>query len=552
MALQLVWAALRFTPCLTTNGELNQKNIIFMSTLYRTEKNPKQSQVLGQSLVFILFWSLCFTLAYAQAPLFTSNQNQYFLHGLARAGFGALQADWLAGTLDPTPVFSALVAFTYRVLPWLPIFYLYFGLLAGLYLFSLFGIVDEVFGVEENRAQRWLYFTLLVGLHAGALRFLMVRFLGDDWVYLFDGGVAGQRLLGAVLQPSTFGILLFFSIYLFLRGNIALSLIPLALTPTLHPTYFLSAALVTVSYMLIVYLDNRELRTPFLIGLGAFLGVLPIFVHTLKVFDPTMPVFIKRARELLVTFRVPHHAVPAEWWHSTVAIKIIFVLVALALIRKSRLFYLVAILFGAATVLTAAQVLTGSYTLALLFPWRLSTLFVPLSVSVIVAKLVIVLRRRFGSFFQKREQLILMVSIVSALLMALAGLGITIFNHQQKTTSSDREMMANVKANRAPGQQYLIPLHMQDFRLVTGAPAYVDFKSIPYRDVELVEWYRRLSLAGKLYRAPYQRRGCSVLEDLYHEGVTHVVLPYDHVVQNCPILERQYHDLNYAVFSLEP
>ena len=523
-----------------------------MTNSFQTDQTSKQNQVLGQSLVLILFWSLCFTLAYAQAPLYTSNQNQYFLHGLAQADYGHLHEDWLAGTLDPTPVFSALVACSYSLLAWPPIFYVYFGLLAGVYLFSLYGIVDHLFGVGENRAQRWLYLALFVSLHAGGLRFLLARFLGGEWVYLFDGGVAGQRLLGAVLQPSAFGVLLLLSIYLFLRGNVALSLIPLALTPTIHPTYFLSAALVTISYMLILYLWDRNLRRPFLIGLGTLLGVLPMLIHTIKVFNPTKRMFILRARELLVTFRVPHHADPAAWWHISVVIKIALVLVAVWLARKTNLFYLLAIPFLAASILTGVQICTESKVIALLFPWRPSTLLVPLSVSVILAKLITWLMQRFPSSFQKRESLIVALSLTGAVMMAAGGLGITLFNHQEKINSPDRAMMAYVQAHRAPGQDYLIPLHMQDFRLVTGAPAYVEFKSIPYRDVELVEWYRRISLAGSLYRAPYKRAGCSVLEELAEEGVTHTVLPYDHVVKNCEILERRYTDLNYAVFALQP
>src|SRR5262249_54093375 len=61
--------------------------------------------------------ALAFGLACGQAPLYYSNQNQYFLHGLAAAGQGHLGKDWLAHeTLDPTPVFSGLVFLTVRFL----------------------------------------------------------------------------------------------------------------------------------------------------------------------------------------------------------------------------------------------------------------------------------------------------------------------------------------------------------------------------------------------------------------------------------------------------
>src|SRR5437867_1808576 len=63
-----------------------------------------------------LFWACVFAAVYCQAPLYYSNQNQYFLHGLADAGVGFLGDDWLANTKDPTPVFSLLVAATMRSL----------------------------------------------------------------------------------------------------------------------------------------------------------------------------------------------------------------------------------------------------------------------------------------------------------------------------------------------------------------------------------------------------------------------------------------------------
>ena len=45
---------------------------------------------------------LAFGLSYGRSPLYTSNQNQYFLHGAARAGIGFLREDRLANTADPT------------------------------------------------------------------------------------------------------------------------------------------------------------------------------------------------------------------------------------------------------------------------------------------------------------------------------------------------------------------------------------------------------------------------------------------------------------------
>ncbi len=506
----------------------------------------------NKHIAFILLWSVLFTLAYSQAPLFTSNQNQYFLHGLAKAGWGDLSADWLANTLDPTPIFSGLVLITYRLLAWPPIFYLYFGGLSGIYLFSLLGISQEIFQIGQTRLSRWLFLTVFSSLNAAALRFVLVRSLGANWAYLFDGGVAGQRLLGEVLQPSTFGVLLLLAIYLFLRGKTLWSVLPIILAATIHPTYLLSAGVLTATFMGITLWEQRNLRQPLRLGALALLGVLPIVLWIAWVFSATHPDSMFEARKLLVEFRIPHHALPAEWWDATVPVKITLMLAALYLARRTRLFYILLAPFLVASLLTVLQIITANRVLALLFPWRISTVLMPLALAVLIAAALQWFCARFAAFTQSRERALLNISLITAVLLALAGAGIFVVNAWERASSPDREMMAFVVENFAAGQVYAVPLHMQDFRLETGTPVFVEFKSIPYKDIEVLEWYRRVRMAGRLYRAETAADGCATLEELAAEGITHVVLPYDHAAKNCPTLQRNYLDLNYEVFTLIP
>jgi hypothetical protein len=81
-----------------------------------------------------LLLTAVFAIAYTQSPLYTSNQNQYFLHAAAKAGIGFLKQDWLANTLDPTPVFSELTFLTYRLLRLEALFYIFYALLMGIYM----------------------------------------------------------------------------------------------------------------------------------------------------------------------------------------------------------------------------------------------------------------------------------------------------------------------------------------------------------------------------------------------------------------------------------
>src|SRR3954453_23712953 len=96
-------------------------------------------------LLVVVGGGAIFSAASGQAPLYYSNQNQYFLHGLAAAGEGNLADDWLAGTLDTTPVFSLLVEGTARFLhPWA--FYAYHALLLGVYAAALLSLFFYVAG----------------------------------------------------------------------------------------------------------------------------------------------------------------------------------------------------------------------------------------------------------------------------------------------------------------------------------------------------------------------------------------------------------------------
>src|SRR5262245_5673404 len=71
---------------------------------------PHQSDRIFEAILL----AVAFAVAHTQAPLFYSNQNQYFVHALADGGLGNLNRDWLANTADPTPVFTGVGAFTHR------------------------------------------------------------------------------------------------------------------------------------------------------------------------------------------------------------------------------------------------------------------------------------------------------------------------------------------------------------------------------------------------------------------------------------------------------
>jgi hypothetical protein len=495
-------------------------------------------------------WGLLFGLAYAQSPLYTSNQNQYFLHGAARAGIGDLARDWLANTVDSVPVFSLLVEAVYHSLPAVA-FYLIYIVLLGVYVFSLYMIGVEIFDLRRPPA-RLVFLVGLTLVHSAALRFVVTWLLGVEWDYLFDGGVAGQRLLGPVLQPSSFGVLLLLSIALFLQRRLYLAVGAAVAAATIHPTYLLSAATLTLGYMLVDWREARSLRHPALVGLSALALVAPIGAYVFRHLGPSASGVAREAQRILVEFRIPHHAVVSEWLDLTVFFKLGIIVGGLWVARRSRLAAVLAFCLAMMVGLTLVQVAARSDTLALMFPWRLSVMLVPIGTALLTAWLAIKVLGWIGTAGRKHEPWFPTVSWLLGVTLALAGIVRFTLELGQARTNPARPMMAFVAGSRLPGDVYLIPPRLQEFRLATGTPALVDFKSIPYLDVEVLEWYERVRMADWFYRDRIEYVDCGLLDRFRDEyGVTHIVLDQPLLGLTCPGLGQElYRDESYGVYRM--
>lgn len=521
------------------------------------ERFDNFSQIFQKRWLLLILWGVIFALAYAPAPLYTSNQNQYFLEGLARAGYGNLGDDWLVQTQTATPVFSFLIYAVYTLTHWEGMFYILYGVLAAVFIISLYAIGMKVFHFSDH--WRWIFLMFMVVINSAALRFIIVRVLGVNWVYLLDGGVAGQRVLGEVLQPSAFGVFLLASVACFLNNRPGWAVLLLISAAVMHPTYLISAALLTLIYILLVYSTRRNWQLSVMIGIVVLIGVLPIVVHTFSTFTGADAETVKQAREILVNYRIPHHAIPSEWVNGSEFAKLGFVAVALwILLRGERriefsvhrqLFQIIFWPSVFAVLMTSLVAVTENQFLALLFPWRVSVILVPLAVMVLTGFSLGWLIDRFELDHRIPGKILIISSLLIGALFASAGLAKTYRDYQERIQATDRPMMAYVESHKQPGDVYVIPLKMQDFRLETGAAAYTEFKSIPYQSEDVLEWYHRVLMASRVYRLSGEEVDCGHFDVLYMEArITHVVLPTDHMGYTCDRLVPVYQDEDYSLY----
>ncbi len=541
-----------------------------------------------------MFWSILFGVAYTQAPLYYSNQNQYFLHGLAQAGLGNLDQDWLANTQDPTPVFSAIVAFTYRQSIDVPVlrhiheylFYVYYILILGLYFHSLLGIARFCEpSLNEKPLARLGFITLFVAIHAGLLRLASASLLGIDYPWYFQAGVAGQYVLGFGLQPSVFGVFLLASINAFLRNRPWLAATLACLAAILHGTYLLGAAMLILAYQILLA-KNKQVKKALLLGLWALALVLPVVIYNVVAFAPTSAEVFAEAQRILAHFRLPHHAEVARWLDGIALAQVAWIVWSIYLIRGSKLATIMIVVLTLSLLLTLIQVATDNDMLALLFPWRTSAVLMPLATSIILARLVGVWARRTGTesyptFFRLVYWTTLGVFFAGGLTVSFFGLGyrsnpdeirlLEFVRSRQNLLVPMFECLLPVdlpkldsgnkgagstnftSAPRAGKSGHLIAIDLQRFRIVTGKPVYVDFKSIPYKDSNVMEWHRRILLVHKLY-TDNKWNDRQTLTELHASGVTHVVTTGGKEISGSH-WEKEFEDPNnpnYRIYFFKP
>jgi hypothetical protein len=497
-------------------------------------------------------WSAVFALAYTQLPLFTSNQYTYFLHGLARAGYGFLSNDWLAGTADPTPVFSLLVEFTYRIFHSEAPAYVYYGLLLGVYLYALYGIADILFDLRRSPLRSLTFLAAFMAFHSTVFRFILSRIWDGEAAYLFEGGVAEQRILGQIFQPSSFGVFLLLSILFFLRGKKGLSILSLAVAVYFHSTYLLAGALLTLGYLAAILWKERSWKSALGFGALTLAAVAPVAMYDAVFFGPASAEIYRQASQILAHYRIPQHA-QISWWlfHWTTAAQAALLAAALWVVRKTRLFPVLLVATLGMLILTLAEWATGNDSLALLFPWRISSILVPLATAILLAFGVHWLAARIPPLPDTvaRAVPVACLAVIGSLLVA----GIARFPLDQAAAASDpaKPMMQFVRDTAVAGDVFFIPPKMESFRLATGAPVFVDVKSSPYRDADVVEWYRRLMRTNEFYR-PETDRCVQAPALAREEGVYLFIIPAQEMPSGCPAFKVMYQDSDYSVVRIIP
>ena len=160
---------------------------------------------------------------------------------------------------------------------------------------------------------------------------------------------------------------------------------------------------------------------------------------------------------------------------------------------------------------------------------------------------------RFPQVLQNQQKRIIFISLIILSIYVFVGAEQQI--REFKNRPDYANLMDFVKSNRKPEDLYLVPHtsgNFIEFRLYTGVPILANYKSHPYKDIEVIEWHNRLMMAQRFYSPDFRETRCQALEEVIK------TYPINHVITElgdtnpCPGWTLIYDDQRYKVYQPLP
>ncbi len=554
-----------------------------------------------------------FCLAYSWKPLFYSNQNHYFLHGMAQAGYGFLANDWIVKVSEAMPIFTGItfLTFTYLSSIW---FYIYWLCLVGVYIHSLLGISCFLSGINYGSTLYYVLFSLLTFFHS---RFLYDFF--NKGLDLFPGfqayfnegasflhwGVANQYVMNTYFQPSLFGVFLFLGIWFWIKGQRKLSYLCDFVAVFLHFGLFFVVFCIVGFKIVSVYKERLSQYRLFLLfnllgvimssilyvvswgsSFGPYLLFLPtiigiaglVLIGMLWLCYQTKPYF----KALFLTFTVngalfayyliqffshplrskllpahdyfiktmyAFHTDPMVWFNGSVLFQLIMVITAACLVRQGFIKRL--FWFGLVIIIGLSFMALVASSLENLFFNEL----MPWRLSVVMVPLALVVLLSWIIERLKPASHYIAVPFVGAFLIVLTvfwGVDYTRSDFREKNGSRLHRIMEWAKLSRQSGQVYVIPPNIIDFRLTTGVPILVGTKIPANKFQKDNDYFGEWKQRLTVVIAFYSQTTATltVLKDLCEYEVSHLLIQSPHPLIDILKAYTLHHVLDWRVIDL--
>jgi hypothetical protein len=399
-----------------------------------------------------------------------------------------------------------------------------------------------------------------------------VEFAGVDYPWYFQAGVAAQYLLGPGLQPSAFGVLMVTALAAFANRRPVLACALAALPCAFHGTYLLPAGFLVAGFLVALFVQQSEAGPKaFAAMLAASAVIVPATAWTLFTFGPENANVFAEAQRVLAEERIPHHCNIDRWFDTVAGLQVAWMVLGVAVLWRSRLFLVLLIAAALGLGLTLLQYEIRHPTLALAFPWRISVVLVPVATAAVLARALSLIPASRAAEA---------IGAVLVLGLAAGGVWVTLAGKGYATNDAENAIHDYVRAHATADHVYLLPVSIpevgkgrgavsntfrppprpkpgtnqipvdwQRFRLHTGARIYVDFKSVPYADTQVLEWRGRMGKVDKWYAGGWGDRGRR--QELRDAGITHVVAERDKPIRADYLVPLDFDDPAYVIYEVK-
>jgi hypothetical protein len=470
-------------------------------------------------------------------PLYSENQNTKFLYGLAKADVGRLKDDWLIAQGSELPIFDAFVYLCKATLGDWFFYVCHFGIVTTLAA-SLYGIARVVGLTNPDRfgpEARWflpvfgIWFILFSTSHA-TLKFFM--------------GVANQSIDAHVFQPQSFGVLSLLGLLLFRLGETGWAVVLIVAAAWIHPAYAIPGLMILLGMTVARMRFGTLVHAPWAVIGGGVVGCLSAAGFAYSLLQPSNPDAHREALRIITEMRIPEHSWPEIWFGEDAIYRIAGLCLVLWLARRDPLGWVLGTMAAAIAALTLWVYVTHDTALALAAPWRASAIAIPAGVAILFGRM-----SQWAADWAYdhtwRRQAFFALGAVALAVGVVAGVQnrIEFFRRLQEEPA----YYGWVRENARDGDLFLTSTGDEDFRLATGQPQYVNWKSHPHRGEAVLEWYERTKKARAAIE-PAQP-SCELLTSLAGDGVTHLVRQTAQPPLTCEGWRRAYGDDTVTVFS---
>ncbi len=418
--------------------------------------------------------------------LWSGNQHTYTIHALAFAGHGNLDQDPFTEFTDPFPAYSLIVLTAVSLnAGWL----LH---VINLMLFWLYawGLLRMAMFVSESK--RLVFWT------AGMI---IAHYL--LWHPAFDYiglGFARQMMMTASLTPASFGAFTLAGIVNALwRKSAKKTSIFLSIGAIMHPGYAVATLILWGFWILLKY-PHRSWKEPAKTIAAPVVALLNIFwISGLS--QGTLTEKLQAAS--ILVWRFPHHADPKVFMTDHPVVVLFFLTISMLIYYRfaghnllfSRFLLKVSLFAISMIVLTLIFPQLGAFT-----PWRVMTVILPILLSLTLSKLHYI-----------TPEVIRIGAIGLACVFLLLG----------ASRAFDPTTSLYQTSPYEEGDLYAVPSNLYDFRINTGYPTYVLWKTHPWAAPEIIEWKRRLDINDRAFET-------GDFGPLLEEGVTKVMTGEQH------------------------